>query len=202
MAQALRHAHGHEVLHRDLKPSNVLLPRDGRLRVVDFGLAKVVEEVRNHTTAVAGTPYYMSPEQTLGKNIDHRTDIYSLGVALFEMAAGIVPFKEGNIPYHHVHTPPPNVLEVSPDLPKPLAAIIHKCLEKDPRRRYASAGELADDLGRFLAGRPIEARRASALERAARFYEEARPAQGATLRYGLEAALREAIPEVAAVVAG
>jgi len=142
MAEALAYAHEQKVVHRDIKPANAMWTRDKKAKLMDFGLAKVVEEVRNHTTAVAGTPYYMSPEQTLGKNIDHRTDIYSLGVALFEMAAGVVPFKEGNIPYHHVHTSPPNVLEVSPDLPKPLAAIIHKCLEKDPAKRFQSAREI------------------------------------------------------------
>jgi serine/threonine-protein kinase len=142
MSEALAYAHEQKVVHRDIKPANAMWTRDKKAKLMDFGLAKVVEEVRNHTTAVAGTPYYMSPEQTLGKNIDHRTDIYSLGVALFEMAAGVVPFKEGNIPYHHVHTPAPNVREVSPDLPEALAAIIHKCLEKDPARRYQSAREI------------------------------------------------------------
>ncbi len=152
MSEALAYAHEQKVVHRDIKPANAMWTRDKKAKLMDFGLAKVVEEVRNHTTAVAGTPYYMSPEQTLGKNIDHRTDIYSLGVALFEMSAGIVPFKEGNIPYHHVHTPPPNVLEASPDLPKTLAAIIHKCLEKDPAKRFQSAREILTAVRSHLGG--------------------------------------------------
>jgi serine/threonine-protein kinase len=118
--------------------------RDKKAKLMDFGLAKVIEEVRNHTTVVSGTPYYMSPEQTLGKNVDHRTDIYSLGVTLFELAAGTVPFKEGNIPYHHVHTPPPDIRELQPELPESLATVINRCLLKDPAQRYQSAKEILD----------------------------------------------------------
>jgi serine/threonine-protein kinase len=110
---------------------------------MDFGLAKVVEEVRNHTTLVSGTPYYMSPEQTLGKNVDHRTDIYSLGVTVFELATGTVPFREGNIPYHHVHTPPPDPRELNPALPPLLAQIIGRCLQKDPAARFQSTREIS-----------------------------------------------------------
>jgi serine/threonine-protein kinase len=117
--------------------------RDKKAKIMDFGLAKVVEEVRNHTTLVSGTPYYMSPEQTLGKNVDHRTDIYSLGVTVFELATGTVPFREGNIPYHHVHTPPPDPRELNPALPPLLAQIIGRCLQKDPGARFQSTREIA-----------------------------------------------------------
>jgi serine/threonine protein kinase len=99
---------------------------------------------------VAGTPYYMSPEQTLGKNVDHRTDIYSLGVSIFEMATGTVPFKEGNIPYHHVHTAPPTICEIRPDLPEALSAIVARCLEKDPGNRFQAAGEILTEVRRSL----------------------------------------------------
>jgi serine/threonine protein kinase len=88
----------------------------------------------------------MSPEQTLGKNVDHRTDIYSLGVSVFEMATGTLPFREGNLPYHHVHTPPPDPREFCPDLPPLLCAIIARCLEKDPGNRYASTREILAEL--------------------------------------------------------
>jgi serine/threonine protein kinase len=91
---------------------------------------------------VSGTPYYMSPEQTLGKNVDHRTDIYSLGVTLFELATGSLPFQEGNVPYHHVHTPPPDPREANPKLPEFLAEIIIACLKKNPDERYQSAAEI------------------------------------------------------------
>lgn len=142
ISEALAYAHEKKVVHRDIKPANAMWTRDKKAKLMDFGLAKVVEEARNHTTVVAGTPYYMSPEQTLGKNIDHRTDIYSLGVSLFEMATGTVPFKEGNIPYHHVHTAPPRIQDLRPDLPDTLSAIVERCLEKDPANRYQSAREI------------------------------------------------------------
>jgi serine/threonine-protein kinase len=94
----------------------------------------------------------MSPEQTLGKNIDHRTDIYSLGVAIFEMATGTVPFKEGNIPYHHVHTAPPTICDIRPELPATLSSIVERCLEKDPENRYQSASEILAEVRQSLAG--------------------------------------------------
>lgn len=152
ITEALAYAHEKKVVHRDIKPANAMWTRDKKVKLMDFGLAKVVEEARNHTTVVAGTPYYMSPEQTLGKNVDHRTDIYSLGVTLFEMATGTVPFKEGNIPYHHVHTPPPSVRELRPDLPESLAAIIERCLQKDPALRFQSAREILAEVRGTLSG--------------------------------------------------
>jgi serine/threonine-protein kinase len=152
ICEALAYAHEKKVVHRDIKPANAMWTRDKKAKLMDFGLAKVVEEARNHTTVVAGTPYYMSPEQTLGKNIDHRTDIYSLGVAIFEMATGTVPFKEGNIPYHHVHTAPPKILDIRSDLPKALASIVERCLEKDPANRFQSAGEILAEVRESLAG--------------------------------------------------
>jgi len=142
MSEALAYAHEKKVVHRDIKPANTMWTRDKKAKLMDFGLAKIIEEARNHTTVVAGTPYYMSPEQTLGKNVDHRTDIYSLGVAIFEMATGTVPFKEGNIPYHHVHTQPPRIQDLKPDLPDNLSLIVDRCLHKDPANRYQSAREI------------------------------------------------------------
>ena len=146
MCEAMAYAHDKKVVHRDIKTANVMWTRDKKAKLMDFGLAKVIEEVRNHTTVVSGTPYYMSPEQTLGKNIDHRTDIYSLGVTMFELATGSVPFKEGNIPYHHVHTPPPDVAHAQPELPVTLVSVINRCLRKDPNERYQSTREILDEL--------------------------------------------------------
>jgi tetratricopeptide (TPR) repeat protein len=146
MCEALAYAHESKIVHRDVKTANAMWTKDKKAKIMDFGLAKAVEEVRNHTTVVSGTPYYMSPEQTLGKNVDHRTDIYSLGVSVFEMATGTLPFREGNLPYHHVHTPPPDPREFHADIPDSLCAIIARCLEKDPANRYASARDILTDL--------------------------------------------------------
>jgi tetratricopeptide (TPR) repeat protein len=144
--EALAYAHEKRVVHRDIKPANIMWTQDKKVKLMDFGLAKVLEDARNHTTVVAGTPYYMSPEQTLGKNVDHRTDIYSLGVSLFEMATGTVPFKEGNIPYHHVHSAPPKVRELCPELPVGLTEIIERCLEKDPAKRFQSVSDVLTEV--------------------------------------------------------
>jgi serine/threonine-protein kinase len=105
--------------------------------------------VRNATTLVSGTPFYMSPEQTLGCNIDHRTDLYSLGVTIFELATGVLPFRKGNVPYHHVHTPPPDPRELNPRVPAPLAALILRCLEKDPANRFQSANDILAEITRI-----------------------------------------------------
>jgi tetratricopeptide (TPR) repeat protein len=146
MCEGLSYAHEKKIVHRDVKTANTMWTRDRKAKIMDFGLAKVVEEVRNHTTMVSGTPYYMSPEQTLGRNVDHRTDIYSLGVTLFELATGTLPFREGNVPYHHVHTPAPDPREVNPELPLFLAEIISRCLQKEPDARYQSAREVIADV--------------------------------------------------------
>lgn len=152
ISEALAYAHEKKVVHRDIKPANAMWTRDKKAKLMDFGLAKVVEEARNHTTVVAGTPYYMSPEQTLGKNVDHRTDIYSLGVAIFEMATGHVPFKEGNIPYHHVHTEPPRIRDIRPDLPGAISDIVERCLQKDPANRFQNASEILTEVRQSLLG--------------------------------------------------
>ena len=131
--------------------------RDKKAKIMDFGLAKVVEEVRNHTTLISGTPYYMSPEQTLGRNVDHRTDIYSLGVTLFELATGQLPFREGNVPYHHVHTPAPEPDSLVPGLPDVLCRVIRRCLQKDPDARYQSTREILAEVRASASARPATA---------------------------------------------
>jgi tetratricopeptide (TPR) repeat protein len=149
MAEALAYAHGKKVVHRDIKTANTMWTTDKQVKIMDFGLAKLMEEVRNATTMISGTPFYMSPEQTLGRNVDHRTDIYSLGVTIFELSTGQLPFRKGNVPYHHVHTPPPDPREFKPDLPAALASLILKCLEKDPAARFQTARALVEEIDRL-----------------------------------------------------
>jgi eukaryotic-like serine/threonine-protein kinase len=148
MADALFYAHSRKVVHRDIKTANTMWTTEKKVKIMDFGLAKLMEEVRNATTTISGTPFYMSPEQTLGKNVDHRTDIYSLGVTLFELATGELPFRRGNVPYHHVHTPPADPRTINDKVPEGMAKVILRCLAKSPEDRYASAREVVEDLAR------------------------------------------------------
>ena len=148
MASALQYAHGRKVVHRDIKTANTMWTTEKHVKIMDFGLAKLMEEVRNATTMISGTPFYMSPEQTLGRDVDHRTDLYSLGVTLFELTTGELPFQKGNVPYHHVHTPPPDPRSIKADIPEGLAKIILQCLQKSPAERFQSAKDLLDELDR------------------------------------------------------
>ncbi|MEM1350321.1 MAG: protein kinase, partial [Myxococcota bacterium] len=140
--KALRYAHSKEVIHRDIKSGNVMITRDQALKVMDFGLAKFLREYQNNHTQQVGTPFYMSPEQVIGKNVDFRSDLYSAGCMAFECATGTVPFFKGDLSYHHMHTPPPEPRSINPALSKELGDIILKLLEKDPNDRYQSAGEI------------------------------------------------------------
>jgi eukaryotic-like serine/threonine-protein kinase len=156
VALALEHAHGYGIVHRDLKPGNVIIRSDGQLKVVDFGLAKLVamdESASTETSSsihgLAGTVPYMSPEQLWGKPPDCRSDIYSAGVVLYEMATGKRPFQ-GKVPTAIseaiLHTDPPSPRQLSPTISSALESVILKCLEKEPATRYQTARELSVDL--------------------------------------------------------
>ncbi len=138
----LEYAHERKVVHRDLTTNNLMWNRNKQLKIMDFGLAKVVRELQSEQSIIGGTPSYMSPEQTLGNPIDHRTDIYSLGICLFEMCTGVLPFRKGNLGYHHVHTEPPDPKSRNPALPDSLCQLILKCLKKDPAQRPQSVEEV------------------------------------------------------------
>jgi serine/threonine protein kinase len=152
LADAMASAHALGICHRDLKPENVLVTPEGRVVVTDFGIA-LMEGARRLTwrwlTSTMGTPDYMAPEQIEGKRGDARTDVYALGIMLFEMLAGRVPWEGDNplaVMSQHVNAPVPSLREIDPAIPPPLEAIVRKCLRKDPAERYADAGELRDDL--------------------------------------------------------
>ncbi len=146
LAQALDYAHSKKVIHRDIKPSNIMWTQNQIIKIMDFGLAKLLEEVKTGRTLVSGTPLYMSPEQTLGKPLDARTDIYSAGATMYELLCGQPPFIEGDIGYQHIHTPPRSPKELNPEIPDELNRIILKCLAKDPEQRYQNAREIYLDL--------------------------------------------------------
>ena len=170
VARAVDYAHQRGVLHRDLKPSNILIDRAGEPHLVDFGLAKLVNEERTQFTlsgAVLGTPNYMAPELASGGAAHATTaaDIYSLGAILYELLAGSAPFQAPTVVEiwrRALEEEPENPASRSRLVDPELATIALRCLEKEPQRRYASARALAEDLERWLAGEPIAARPVSA----------------------------------------
>jgi len=165
-ADALAYAHGQRVLHRDVKPSNLLLDRQGTLWLTDFGLAK--DDTEDLTRTGDGTLRYMAPERFHGVS-DPRTDVYALGVTLYELLTLRPAFPEGDrvlLLRQIAQEEPPRPRAVDPTIPRDLETIVLKAIEKDPARRYPTAAALADDLRCFLADRPIKARRATWREQA------------------------------------
>lgn len=146
LAQALDYAHELKIVHRDIKPANIMWTRNRTIKVMDFGLAKVVDHMREGRSVVAGTPYYMSPEQFQAKNVDHRSDIYSMGITVYELLTGKVPFVDGDIGYHHLHTTPQPPRQLNSQIPVEVERIILKCMAKDIKQRYQSARDVFEDL--------------------------------------------------------
>ncbi len=150
IADALSYAHEHNVVHRDIKPANVMLDEYGKPVLMDFGIARVQFGGQlTRTGTVMGTPHYLSPEQPLGKQVDGRSDLYSLGIMFYEMLAGRVPFHDDAaiaLIYKHINEAPPPLHEVAPELPLDLCMIVHKLIEKLQENRYQSAGDLIDAL--------------------------------------------------------
>jgi tetratricopeptide (TPR) repeat protein len=162
-ARAVHYAHEQGIVHRDLKPDNLMATAragaEPHLYVMDFGLARATEGASNLSVSgfVVGTPAYMSPEQARGERVDGRADVYALGVTLYELRSGRLPFESDNV----LDLLRKAAEEEARPLEGELGTIAAKAMEKEPARRYASAAELADDLERWLTGEPIQARRAS-----------------------------------------
>lgn len=181
VAEAIQAAHDQGTLHRDLKPANILINTAGEPKVTDFGLAKVLDELDDDsrleltaTGQILGTPSYMSPEQAEGKHshIGPSTDVYSLGAVLYACLTGRAPFV-ANSPVDTllqvVREDPPSLRVLNPSIPRDLENICLKCLAKEPHKRYGKAQDLADDLTRFLEGRPVHARPVGPLAKAVRW---------------------------------
>jgi serine/threonine-protein kinase len=149
VADALEYAHAQGIVHRDIKPANVMLMKDGTVKVTDFGIARITSSSKTQTGVVLGTPSYMSPEQLAGTKVDGRSDLFSLGVVLFELLTGEKPFQGetmATLMFQIANQPHPAPTSIRPDLPGLCQAIIDRALQKDLTRRYQHGAEMAADL--------------------------------------------------------
>jgi len=155
VADALAYAHSQGVVHRDIKPANVMIdPSEDSVKVTDFGIARITDSSRTRTGMVLGTPSFMSPEQMAGRRVDGRSDLYSLGVMLFQLLTGHLPHAADSMAklmYQIANDPAPDVRTLRPDLPVTLANVVALSLEKRPEVRYAEGRQFAEDL-RTIAG--------------------------------------------------
>jgi serine/threonine-protein kinase len=157
---ALRFAHRHGIVHRDIKPHNVLVDREGRVKVTDFGIARAGTSQMTEAGSIVGTAQYLSPEQARGTEVDQRSDLYSLGVVLYELLTGNTPF-DGDTPVEiamkHLSATPRPPSQIRADVPRELDMVVMRALAKDPTARYQSADEMEADLERVLRGAPVAA---------------------------------------------
>jgi serine/threonine-protein kinase len=157
---ALSVAHSYDIIHRDIKPHNIMVQPDGNAKVMDFGIARANGSTMTQTGSVLGTAYYVSPEQAQGKPLTAATDIYSLGVVLYEATTGRVPFDAADavaVAVKQVNEQPLPPTRINPDIDSELEAIILRALAKNPLERYATAEQMRTALNNYLAGRPIDA---------------------------------------------
>ena len=166
--RALDYSHRNGIVHRDIKPGNVMLTRDGKVKVMDFGIARAVSDAQatmTQTAQVIGTAQYLSPEQARGERVDARSDLYSTGCLLYELLTGRPPFLGDSpvaIAYQHVRENPVPPSRVDPEVPQWADAIVLRAMAKDPRDRYQSAAEMRQDIQRALQGVPVAAPRTAA----------------------------------------
>lgn len=157
---ALNFAHKHDIVHRDIKPHNIILTRDGEVKVTDFGIARAGASTMTQTGTILGTAHYLSPEQARGQDVGLTSDIYAMGVVLYEMVTGKIPFDGENpvaIALKHVHEAPTPPRELNPEISEGLQTIIAKAMAKNPESRYQNATEMRSDIMRLMEGMPITA---------------------------------------------
>lgn len=156
VAEALNYAHAQKIVHRDIKPGNIIFDaRSGKLKITDFGIAKITDDSKTRTGSVMGSPLYMSPEQLKGQKVTGASDIYSLGVTLYKLVCGGVPYEGetlASLTYQVLNKRPRSVKTLNPDLPTGVVRVINKAIQKDPAKRYGSAGAMAEALDK-VAGR-------------------------------------------------
>jgi tetratricopeptide (TPR) repeat protein len=146
----LHYAHERGIVHRDIKTANLFFTNEQVVKIMDFGIAKSIEEVRRSTTIVGGTPYYMAPEQSGGESVDQRADLYALGVTLFQLATGHLPFEDGDVAYRHRHEDPPDPRELNMEIPTEFAELILQLMQKAASDRPANAATVGTRLGELL----------------------------------------------------
>ena len=146
---ALEYAHQNGIIHRDIKPANIMLLKNGQVKVTDFGIARATTSTKTRTGIIKGTPYYMSPEQAQGKTVNGQSDIFSMGIVLYQMLSGRLPFEGDNmaaIMYQITSVEPEPLIRLRPDLNRGTLLILNHALEKDPAKRYQSAGRMKQHL--------------------------------------------------------
>jgi len=159
IARALEYAHNEGIIHRDLKPANIIISKEGCLKLLDFGIAHVKETTLTTPGVILGTYSYMSPEQAIGTKIDHRSDIFSLGIIMYELLTGERPFKkegEREVTEKIIHEKPVSPRKLNPSIPRPVDRIIKKCLKKKSKRRFQHMGQIKDRLERYIRKFPLD----------------------------------------------
>ena len=150
VCRAIQHAHQKGVIHRDIKPSNIMYdPESGAIKITDFGIARITDSSKTKTGTVLGTPNYMSPEQCMGKKVDGRADLFSLGVVMYQLACGDLPFKGDSMAtlmFAIVNHKPVDIKTVREDIPPTLRKVIHNSIGKKPEKRYQTGAKMAEHL--------------------------------------------------------